>query len=69
MRALVKAQFADVNVILSPSVPYVAPHEDPEIAEDGGEGEMLASGFANMTGHPSISLPAGCRKTFWWVFN
>jgi len=62
MRALVEAQFADVDVILSPSVPYVAPHEDPEIAEDGGEGEMLASGFANMTGHPSISLPCGLSE-------
>jgi aspartyl-tRNA(Asn)/glutamyl-tRNA(Gln) amidotransferase subunit A len=39
-------------------VPFAAPVEDPELAE-GAQGEILASGFANMTGHPSLSLPAG----------
>jgi Asp-tRNA(Asn)/Glu-tRNA(Gln) amidotransferase A subunit family amidase len=59
LREAVEAQFADVDVLLSPSVPFPAPIEDPEFTEDGEEGEMLSSGFANMTGQPSISLPCG----------
>lgn len=50
--------FADVDVLASPSVPFVAPHEDPVIV-DGEDSEMLASGFANVTGQPSLSLPCG----------
>jgi aspartyl-tRNA(Asn)/glutamyl-tRNA(Gln) amidotransferase subunit A len=46
------------DVLLSPSVPFVAPHTDPVI-EDGEDGEMLSSGLANVSGHPAISLPAG----------
>ncbi len=56
--AAVDALFADVDVLLSPAVPFIAPFEDPEIAE-GDDSEMLASGFANLTGHPSLSLPCG----------
>ncbi|MDL2397838.1 amidase [Rhizobium mayense] len=59
LRNAVEAQFADVDVLLSPSVPFPAPIEDPEFTEEGEEGEMLSSGFANMTGQPSISLPCG----------
>ncbi|MDE1992629.1 MAG: amidase [Rhizobiaceae bacterium] len=59
LRQAVEASFADVDVLLSPSVPFPAPVEDPEFTEDGEEGEMLSSGFANMTGQPSISLPCG----------
>lgn len=55
----VEARFADVDVLLGPSVPFPAPIEDPEFTEDGQEGEMLSSGFANMTGQPSVSLPSG----------
>ncbi|WP_172299725.1 amidase [Pseudoruegeria sp. HB172150] len=58
VRAAVDAALAGVNALVSPAVPFVAPHEDPEIA-DGGDSEMLASGFANLTGHPSLSLPVG----------
>jgi Asp-tRNA(Asn)/Glu-tRNA(Gln) amidotransferase A subunit family amidase len=59
LRKAVEAQFTDVDVLLSPSVPFPAPIEDPEFTEDGEEGEMLSSGFANMTGQPCISLPCG----------
>ncbi len=59
LRGAVEAAFAEVDVLLGPSVPFPAPVEDPEFTEDGEEGEMLSSGFANMTGQPSLSLPSG----------
>jgi aspartyl-tRNA(Asn)/glutamyl-tRNA(Gln) amidotransferase subunit A len=61
LRGAVEASLADVDVLLGPSVPFVAPHEDPEIG-DGEDGEMLSSGFANVSGHPSVSLPAGMSE-------
>lgn len=59
LRRAVEESFLDVDVLLSPSVPFAAPIEDPEFVEDESEGEMLSSGFANMTGQPSICLPCG----------
>jgi Asp-tRNA(Asn)/Glu-tRNA(Gln) amidotransferase A subunit family amidase len=59
LRAEVEAVFSGVDVLLSPSVPFVAPEEDPPDETGGGDSEMLASGFANFTGHPAISLPCG----------
>ncbi|WP_416068100.1 amidase [Rhizobium sp. ZK1] len=59
LRNAVEAVFSDIDVLLGPSVPFPAPITDPEFTEDGEEGEMLSSGFANMTGQPSLSLPSG----------
>lgn len=61
LREAVDACFLDVDVLLAPSVPFVAPLEDPHI-DDEGDSEMLASGFANVTGHPSVSIPCGTIK-------
>lgn len=58
LRNAVEALFDKVDVLAAPSVPFVAPFEDPVIVE-GEDSEMLTSGFANLTGHPSISLPCG----------
>ncbi len=58
LTAAVEQAFGTVDLLVSPSVPFVAPHEDPVIV-DGEDSEMLASGFANLTGHPSLSLPCG----------
>lgn len=58
LRDRVETAFETVDVMISPSVPFVAPEQDPEIA-DGEDSEMLASGFANLTGHPALSLPCG----------
>ena len=55
---MVEGLFGQVDVLLAPSVPFVAPHEDPLIVDDQ-DSEMLSSGFANVTGHPSLSLPCG----------
>ncbi len=57
VRDAVEAAFAEVDVVASPSVPFVAPHADPQIED--GDGEMLSSGVANLTGHPALSLNAG----------
>ncbi len=54
----VEGLFSQVDVLLAPSVSFVAPHEDPVIVDDQ-DSEMLSSGFANVTGHPSLSLPCG----------
>jgi len=51
--------FATVDAILSPSVPWVAPAEDPALGEDGGEGEMLYSAIYNLVGLPALSVFAG----------
>ena len=58
LRGRVEALFQQVDVLLAPSVPFAAPHEDPVIVDDQ-DSEMLSSGFANVTGHPSLSLPCG----------
>lgn len=61
-RARMQAALADVlrgcDALLSPSVPFVAPAEDPPIEEDGGSPEMLCSALANLVGAPAVSLPA-----------
>ncbi len=58
----VEALFADLDVLLSPAVAFVAPAEDPALDGEGGDGEMLSSGLANMTGHPALSLPCGLSE-------
>ena len=51
--------FATVDAILSPSVPWVAPAEDPALGDDGGEGEMLYSAVYNLVGLPALSVFGG----------
>lgn len=58
LRGRVEALFGQVDVLMAPSVPFTAPYEDPVIVDDQ-DSEMLASGFANVTGHPSLSLTCG----------
>ncbi len=57
-RAQIEALFAEVDVLLAPTVPFVAPREDPVIVDDQ-DSEMLSSGFANLTRHSSLSKPCG----------
>ena len=51
--------FETVDAVVSPSVPWVAPAEDPALGEDGGAGEMLYSAVYNLVGLPALSLFAG----------
>ncbi|HJT11827.1 MAG TPA: amidase [Dongiaceae bacterium] len=48
-----------VDAILSPSVPWVAPAEDPPVGGEEGIGEMMYSGIYNLVGLPALSVPCG----------
>ncbi len=56
------AAFASVDVLLSPTVPFEAPAEDPPIEQDGGSDEMLCTAPANLAGLPAITLPCGASE-------
>jgi aspartyl-tRNA(Asn)/glutamyl-tRNA(Gln) amidotransferase subunit A len=59
LAARFKKLFEEVDVLISPSVPWVAPAEDPALNDDSGAGEMLYSGLYNVLGLPALALPAG----------
>jgi aspartyl-tRNA(Asn)/glutamyl-tRNA(Gln) amidotransferase subunit A len=54
-----RALFATVDALLSPTVPWVAPTEDPALEDDAGAGEMLYSAVYNLVGLPAVSLRCG----------
>lgn len=58
----VERQFGHVDVLLSPSVAFVAPERDPAMDDPAGAGEVVSSGLANLTGHPALSLPCGLSE-------
>ena len=62
LAARFKKLFEQVNVLISPSVPWVAPAEDPALNDDSGAGEMLYSGLYNVLGIPALALPAGLSE-------
>jgi aspartyl-tRNA(Asn)/glutamyl-tRNA(Gln) amidotransferase subunit A len=51
--------FENIDAILSPSVPWVAPAEDPPVGGEEGTGEMMYSGIYNLVGLPAVSVPCG----------
>jgi aspartyl-tRNA(Asn)/glutamyl-tRNA(Gln) amidotransferase subunit A len=51
--------FENIDAILSPSVPWVAPAEDPPVGGEEGAGEMMYSGIYNLVGLPAVSVPCG----------
>jgi aspartyl-tRNA(Asn)/glutamyl-tRNA(Gln) amidotransferase subunit A len=59
LRAGYQRLFETVDAIISPSVPWVAPAEDPPIGGESGAGEMLYSGVYNLVGLPALSIPCG----------
>jgi aspartyl-tRNA(Asn)/glutamyl-tRNA(Gln) amidotransferase subunit A len=61
-RALVarfRSLFAEVDALLSPAVPWVAPAEDPALNDEAGAGEMLYSAVYHLVGLPAASVPCG----------
>jgi aspartyl-tRNA(Asn)/glutamyl-tRNA(Gln) amidotransferase subunit A len=59
LRAGYRRLFETMDAIISPSVPWVAPAEDPPIGGESGAGEMLYSGVYNLVGLPALSIPCG----------
>lgn len=51
--------FENVDAILSPSVPWVAPEKDPPVGGEEGAGEMMYSGVYNLVGLPALSIACG----------
>lgn len=50
--------FAQVDALIAPTVPFVAPDTDPALSAEGDD-EILSLTHANLTGAPSVSVP--CR--------
>jgi Asp-tRNA(Asn)/Glu-tRNA(Gln) amidotransferase A subunit family amidase len=63
LRSGLRHLFENLDTIISPSVPWVAPAEDPPIGGESGEGEMLYSGVYNLVGLPALSIPCGLSET------
>jgi aspartyl-tRNA(Asn)/glutamyl-tRNA(Gln) amidotransferase subunit A len=59
LTAAFQQAFEGVDAILSPSVPWVAPAEDPPVGGEEGAGEMMYSGVYNLVGLPALSVPCG----------
>jgi aspartyl-tRNA(Asn)/glutamyl-tRNA(Gln) amidotransferase subunit A len=59
LAARFRCLFDEVDALMSPSVPWVAPVEDPALSDDSGAGEMLYSGLYNLIGLPALAMPAG----------
>ncbi|MEZ4865965.1 MAG: amidase [Caldilineaceae bacterium] len=62
-RRYLTTQFLQVleqmDVILSPTAPWVAPHEDPAVVGDEGAAEARRTGPYNLTGLPALTLNCG----------
>jgi len=54
-----EALLDDVDVLLGPAAPYVAPEKTPPIDTPEGEIEGLFTGPFNVSGQPAVVLPAG----------
>ncbi|QRM57687.1 amidase [Sinorhizobium sp. BG8] len=52
------ALLRDLDGLIAPTVPFVAPDSDPALSADGDD-EIVSLTHANLTGAPSISLPCG----------
>jgi aspartyl-tRNA(Asn)/glutamyl-tRNA(Gln) amidotransferase subunit A len=47
------------DAILSPTAPWVAPHEDPAIADEAGAAEGRRTGLYNLSGLPALTVNCG----------
>jgi aspartyl-tRNA(Asn)/glutamyl-tRNA(Gln) amidotransferase subunit A len=54
--------FETTDVILAPTVPFVAPGTDPALSTEGDD-EIISLTHANLTGAPSTSIKCGLAET------
>jgi len=54
--------YTDIDVLLTPSAPYVAPATTPPIDTPEGAVEGFYTGVFNITGDPAISIPCGINS-------
>jgi len=57
------AAFEQVDAILSPTAPWVAPREDPAVVGDEGAAEARRTGPYNLTGLPALTVNCGFGPT------
>ena len=53
------AMYNDVDVIVSPAAPFVAPVTTPPVDTPDGEAEGMFTAIYNLTGAPALVLPCG----------
>jgi len=62
LRSEFEAVFGVADAVVSPTVAWVAPAEDPAIAGDEGAIEARRTGPYNLTGHPAVSVSCGAAE-------
>ncbi|MCX6428116.1 MAG: amidase family protein [Actinobacteria bacterium] len=55
----VAAIYDDIDLLLTPCTPYVAPATTPPVDTPEGAAEGMFTGIFNITGDPAISIPCG----------
>jgi Asp-tRNA(Asn)/Glu-tRNA(Gln) amidotransferase A subunit family amidase len=57
LRTQIDASLDGVDVMVGPTVGYVAPEQDPPFGTDDDNAEARFTGPYNLTGHPAVSIP------------
>jgi aspartyl-tRNA(Asn)/glutamyl-tRNA(Gln) amidotransferase subunit A len=59
LRDSIDALFEEVDILISPTVAWVAPEADLSVVDDRGTVEMRFMAPWNLTGHPALTVPCG----------
>jgi aspartyl-tRNA(Asn)/glutamyl-tRNA(Gln) amidotransferase subunit A len=57
-REEVQSMFSRVDAIVTPTVPFAAPEEDPPMGDDS-HNEVLFTAPFNLSGHPAVTINGG----------